>query len=123
MKSLFPLLILSLIFSSSALAKRIAPAKVAPVVTEEAVYSVPHFSNGQPHNGGVIAAHDPKTKKLLWRAVVYEVVYEKPLETDVQDIFITTLSLDKEHGLLIMSDESGRLFVLELATKKVTQIK
>ena len=123
MKTILSLLTSTLLLSSSALAKRTVPEKVAPVVTEEAIYSVPHFSNGQPHNGGVIDAHDPKTNKLLWRVVVYKVVYNNDIEGDVQDIFIKSLALDKDHGLLIMSDERDRMFVLDLATKKVTRLK
>ena len=45
------------------------------------------------------------------------------LEKDVQDVFIKTLSFDKSHNLLIISDEKSRIFVLNLITKKVTLIK
>ena len=100
------------------MAKRLAPNEVAPVKTDKAVISVPHFPKG-----GVLEAHDPKTKKLLWRVQVYKTVYDKNLEKDVQDVFIKSLSYDKRHNLLIMSDEKGRVFVLNLKTKKVTQIE
>ena len=57
---------LILLLISNSLAKRAAPNKVPPITTEEAVFSVPHFSNGERHqNGGYVEAHHPKTKKLL----------------------------------------------------------
>ena len=45
------------------------------------------------------------------------------MEKDVQDVFIKSLSFDKTHNLLILSDEAGRIFVLDLQSKKVTQIE
>ena len=106
------------------MAKRNAPEEVPPIATEKAVYSVPHFPEGdRVQNGGVVEARHPKTKKLLWRIQIYKTDYDKRLEQDVQDVFIKTLSFDKSHNLLIMSDEKFRVFVLNVTTKRVTQIK
>ena len=124
MKALF-MLLLSSIFVSSALAKRGAPAEVPSVMTPRAVFSVPHFvdEGESPIRGGVIEAHDPETKKLMWRVRVYRTEYDPSLESDVQDVFIKTLSYDKTHHFLIMSDEKGRAYVLNLANRKVTRIE
>ena len=138
---------LMVLFAGNVMAKRAAPKEVAPIVTEKAIYSVPHFAaldkarnrerrealenregglHGAveylepiqaPQNGGVVEARDPKTKKLLWQVQVYKTEY-KALEKDVQDVFITSLTLDKVHNLLIMSDEKSRVFVLNLSTKR-----
>ena len=125
MKTLIHTAIFVLLLASSAIAKRIAPAEVPAITTGEAVYSVPHFGfkNGTGQNGGVIHAHHPKTKKLVWSVTVYKTNRDKDLEGDVQDVFIKSLSLDKDHNLLIMSDEKSRVFVLNLITRKVTQIE
>jgi len=124
MKTLIHTTAIILILASTATAKRIAPKKVAPVKVGEHIVSVPHFPAGKlAQNGGVIEAHHPKTNKLLWRIQVYETAYEEALEKDVQDVFIKSLSYDESHNLLILSDEKGRIFVLDLETKKVTQIK
>jgi len=123
MKTLIQTTALILLLGFTAFAKRMAPEAVAPVTTEKAVISVPHFPKGKrAQNGGVVEAHHPETKKLLWRIQVYRTVYDKNLEKDVQDVFIKSLSFDKSHNLLIMSDEKGRLFVLNLKTKNVTQL-
>lgn len=73
--------------------------------------------------GGVIEARAPQTNKLLWQVQIYITEYDKSLEKDVQDVFIKSLALDKTHNLLIMSDEKSRVFVLNLATRRVTQIE
>ena len=79
------------------MAKRITPKTVAPIQTDNAVYSVPHFSLGErSQNGGFIEAHHPKTKKLLWRIQIYKTDYDSELEGDIQDVFIKTMSFDEE---------------------------
>ena len=123
MKTIIYTTALMVLFATNVMAKRVAPKEVPPIATEKAVFSVPHFPRGdRTQNGGVVEARDPKTKKLLWQVQIYKTEY-KALEKDVQDVFIKSLSLDKVHNLLIMSDEKSRVFVLNLSTKKVTQIE
>jgi hypothetical protein len=111
------------LLASNVMAKRAAPEEVPPIATDKAVFSVPHFPEGdRTQNGGVLEARDPKTKKLLWQVKIYKTGYDKALEKDIQDVFIKSLTLDKVHNLLIMSDEESRVFVLNLSTKRVTQI-
>ena len=113
---------LILLLISSSLAKRAAPNKVPPITTEEAVFSVPHFSNGERHqNGGYVEAHHPKTKKLLWRIKIFKTNYNPDLEKDIQDVFINSMSLDKKNNSLIISDEKSRTYILNLLTKNVTR--
>ena len=124
MKPLFLLLTLLLTFTWSANAKRLAPAKVDPVETPGAVISVPHFPKGdRKQNGGVLEAHHPESGEILWLVQVYETAYQPSLEKDVQDIFIKSLTFDAHHGLLILSDEKERIFVLNLENRKVTRIE
>ena len=124
MKTIYYTTALMVILVSNVMAKRAAPEEVPPVATDKAVYSVPHFPEGDRiQNGGVIEARDPQTKKLLWQVQIYKTEVDKGLEKDVQDVFIKSLSFDKVHNLLIMSDEKSRVFVLNLSTKKVTRIE
>ena len=123
MKMLIHTATLVFLLALSVKAKRTAPEEVPAVVTDKAVFSVPHFSTRErTQNGGFVEAHNPETKKLLWRIQIYKTVYNQAMEQDVQDVFIKTLSFDKSHNLLIMSDEKSRVFVLNIATRKVTQI-
>ena len=114
---------LVLVLASGAMAKRAAPEEVPAITTDKAVFSVPHTPmGGRAQSGGFVESRDPRTKKLLWRTQIYKTFYDQGLELDVQDVFIKTLSFDKSHNLLIMSDEKERVFVLNLATRKVTRI-
>jgi len=112
-----------LVFASVAVAKRIGPAEVKPINFEGITYSVPPFINDDSkQNGGFLEARDSKGQ-LLWRVQIYKTIYNPILEQDVQDIFITTLSLDKLHKFLLMSDEKQRTFAVDLSTKKVSRLK
>ena len=123
MKALIYSITFVFLLTTSAMAKRNAPEKVSAIQTSEAVFSVPHFAkDDRAQNGGFIEAHHPKTKQLLWRIRIYKTDYNPALEKDVQDVFITSLSFDKVHNLLIMADEKSRVFILNLTTKKVSQI-
>ncbi len=124
MKTIIHAVVLIALFSTTVMAKRAAPEEVPPVKTEQAVFSAPHFPEGErKQNGGEVQARDPRTNALLWQVQVYTTKYDEGLEKDVQDVFIKTLSLDKIHNLLILSDEKSRVFVLNLTNKKVTRIE
>lgn len=124
MKTAFYATALMFLLAANVMAKRQAPEKVPPIATEKAVFSAPHLPEGDRNqNGGVIEARDPKTSTLLWQVQIYKVEYDEALEKDVQYVYIKSLTLDKVHNLLVMSDEKSRVFVLNLATKKVTQIE
>lgn len=93
--------------------KRAAPEEVPAITTDKAVFSVPHFPmRKRTQNGGFVEAHHPETKKLLWRIQIYKINYDQALEKDVQDVFIKTLSFDKNHNLLIISDENWSSFLM-----------
>ena len=124
MKAIIPLTFI-IFLTPTLFAKRVAPAIVSPVVTTHTIYSVVNSSveKGKEIRGGFIEARHSKHRKLLWRAKIYQTDYDLKLERDVQDIFIKTLTHDKSHDLLIMSDEKGRAFVLDIKSQKVTQIR
>jgi hypothetical protein len=124
MKTIIYATVLMVLFAANVMAKRSAPEEVPPIATDKAVFSVPHFPEGdRKQNGGVVEARDPKTNALLWQVKIFKTEYDEALEKDVQDVFIKSLTMDKVHNLLIMSDEKSRVFVLNLATKKVTKIE
>lgn len=90
------------------------PKRVEPVADGQVVYTAP------PDAMGFVVALDAATKKELWRAQVYQVVKNPELEGDVQDVFITELK--KDGGALIVTDEHGRKYRLDLSTKKATPL-
>jgi hypothetical protein len=124
MKTIIYATALMFIPAANVMAKRGAPEEVPPIATDKAVFSVPHFPEGDRiQGGGVVEARDPRTNRLLWQVRIYKTEHDEALEKDVQDVFIKSLTLDKVHNLLIMSDEKSRVFVLNLATKRVTRIE
>lgn len=112
--------------ASGALAKRAAPEEVPAVTADTIVYSVPHFTTdekGRSVQGGVVAARDLKSGRLLWSLRVYQTTRDDRLEGDVQDVFIKTLAHDKVHELLVLADETGRVFVIDLKSRKPVRIR
>jgi outer membrane protein assembly factor BamB len=100
--------------ATPAIAKRSAPEPVRPIVAGNIEYSSP----GWPI--GFIIATDTRTRREIWRKRIYRVKIDPALERDVQDVFITSLAL--EHGNLLIADERGRRYALDLTTHKVTRL-
>lgn len=96
-----------------AFAKRAAPRPVAPVLCKGVQYSAPHDAMG------FVVATGISSGKELWRARIYEVRVDPNLERDVQDVFITSLTL--KDGTLIITNERAEKFALDLKTRKVAR--
>lgn len=97
------------------LAKRAAPVPLPPVVIDSVVYSAPHAQMG------FLVATDARSGQELWRVRVYGVPVDSALERDVQDVFITALGL--QNGALVVTNERGDRYSVDLATRKVTRFK
>ena len=95
------------------LAKRSSPVDVAPVVIRGVEYSAPHDAMG------FVVAKDHNSGKELWRVRIYEVRVNPALERDVQDIFITSLA--EKGGALLITNERGEKYALDLQSRKVTR--
>jgi len=98
--------------------KRAAPDPVAPVTIGSIRYEAPHFAGdvGGTQNGGYLSANDVTSGERLWTLRVYETVYDKNREQDVQDVFITRLT-DLGGGKLQVQDEDGRSYTVDLAAR------
>lgn len=95
--------------------KRAAPAEIEPIIHGGVRYTVPHFASlneGMEHNGGYVEATDMRTDKRIWLKEVYRPGYRSGLERDVQDVFITSMSLEGDK--LVIIDEEGRRFDIPL---------
>jgi hypothetical protein len=101
--------------ATSAMAKRAAPKPVPPVLVNAVEYSAPHAPMG------FVVATDTTSHKELWRERIYTVKTDPLLERDVQDVFITSLAIDK--GSLVVTNERGDSYSLDLATRKITKRK
>lgn len=102
--------------------KRVGPKAVAPVTVGELRIEAVHWgrARGLGQNGGYIEAFEAATGKPAWLLQVYKIDYEPKLEEDVQDRFIRQLALACKDRILLVTDERGRCFEVELATRQVT---
>jgi len=98
-------------------AKRGPAPPVNPVVIGSISYSAPP----DPEHMGYVIATDMPSGKELWRQRIYRIVLNPFVEADVQWVFIT--SLVRQGNTLIVTDERGRRFTLDLKTRKVTERK
>lgn len=102
------------LLAPAAFAKRAAPAKVEPVVSEGVEYRAP------VENKGVVEAWDKATGKKLWEKQVYAVKIDPGMEKDVQDVFIRKLEINA--GKLIVTNERDDVYSIDLKTREVTKV-
>lgn len=110
-------LFLTVAITGDAWAKRAAPKPVAPVVHDGVKYVAPNV-NGRE---GKVEARSEKTGEKLWDAVIYTVKIDPNLEADVQWVFITALAV--RDGKLLVTNEKGEQYVIDLKTRKVETVK
>jgi hypothetical protein len=103
-------------------AKRVGPPKVAPVTIGNLRIEAIHWGKDRDlgQNGGYIAAFDRAGGKELWTLRVYEITYDPHLESDVQDVFIKSMSKALFGNKLKIADERGRRYIVDVAARSVT---
>jgi hypothetical protein len=101
--------------------KRRVPS-VAPVVAGKTRYEVVRGarSRGFAQNGGVIAAIDVAGGKELWTLQIYQTSYDAQEEQDVQDRFITEMTLSPDGQNLLIKSENKKTYTVRLADRAVT---
>lgn len=102
--------------------KRVAPEPVAPVSFEGRRYEAIDFgkARGLGQNGGYVAAIDEASGRELWVQRVYRIRYDRRLEGDKQDLFITGLTVLPAARALLIENERGARYRLDLRTRQVT---
>jgi outer membrane protein assembly factor BamB len=107
-----------------ALAKRGEPKPVLPIVSNGVKYIAPSVMPkyrsiyGNSNCGiGCVEARNNKNGKLLWKVEVYQIKYDPTIELDVQDVFISALSIDR--GKLMVKNEDGVKFSVDLKTRAI----
>ena len=98
-----------------AAAKRIPPAKVAPVAYESIRYVAPNDDGRRAY----IEAQDIQTNRKLWDLTVFTNRIDPKLEEDIQWVFISELSF--RDGTLIVKSERGTTYQVDLRTKAITE--
>jgi len=93
----------------------------APSVNTVVIGSIAYSAPPNPDDMGYVIATDVPSGKELWRQRIYRVLIKPFVESDVQWVFITSL-VRQDHTLLV-TNERGERFVLDLKSRKVTQQK
>jgi hypothetical protein len=85
-------------------------------------YEAVHWgqARGLGQNGGYVQALDPATGKVLWIHRIYAIAYDPAMEQDKQDRFISGLAVADNGDALLVVDERGGRYVLDLRTHRVT---
>jgi hypothetical protein len=103
---------------------RNAPKRVPPLVRQGVRYeqnlSALEAEFGQV--GGILTAHDAKTGAILWSVKVYDNKRKPGLEGDVQDVFFRSMAFDSK-GRLVIENERGQRFAVDVGTRKVTSLQ
>lgn len=96
----------------------------AAVTVDGIRYAAPPFTRAQglPHNGGYVEAIDARTGKRRWIVDVIGAPRDKGMEGDKQDVFITELALDANRQHLLVTDERGRRWRIELRSLHVERL-
>jgi hypothetical protein len=103
--------------------KKRGPPPKAPSVTAGGVrYEAVHFGlrRGLDQNGGYISAIDQKTGRELWVLRVYATRQDPNMEQDKQDIFISALKLADGGRTLLVTDERGTRYRVNLMDRTVS---
>jgi hypothetical protein len=105
--------------------KKAAPKTVAPVTHGGIRYEAPHFgsSGGRDQNGGYVQARAADDDRLLWERMVYRIRYDPALERDVQDVFITSLSLSEDGRRLLVDNDKGERYEMDLGSGAVVAVR
>ena len=70
---------------------------------------------------GFVVATNVNSREVLWKQRIYSIYYIPFLERDVQNTYISSLSAEGDN--LIITNEKGSKFLLNLASRAVTKIK
>jgi hypothetical protein len=104
-----------LLLPSLALAKRMAPAKVEPVIYQGVRYTAPNDDGRRAY----IEALDIQTNEKLWDLTIFTNRIDPTLEEDVQWVFIKELKI--RDGALVVTSERDKIYRVDLKTKAVTE--
>ena len=101
--------------------KRAGPEPVAPVMPGTIRFEAPvdGKARGQGQNGGFVVAHDAATVAELWSALLYTTVYAANMEPDKRDVFIVEMKASPDGRALLVTDERGRRWSVDLASHAV----
>ncbi len=99
------------------------PTDVAPVTVNGLRIDALHWGKdrGLGQNGGYVTATDPASDTELWAQKVYDITYGDK-SPQKYDLFITKLTVVDDGAAVQITDQDGRVFHLDPATRAVRMI-
>jgi hypothetical protein len=80
-------------------------------------------ARGLAQNGGYVLAIDEQTGIERWIVKIYDARIDDGKEQDKSDVFITSLAFDAHKRYLLIVNERGDAFRLDLRTRAVEVLK
>ena len=111
-----------LMVSMSLKADRNPPAKIAPIECESLTISA-KFEKDEHEYSVYVLAKKVKSDKVEWKTKIYQGIFDQSLETDVQEIYLESLSISKSKTQLIATDEAGQKYSLNCKTGSLLEPK
>lgn len=104
--------------------KRREPAAVPAIEANGLRYEAVLFGTpfGYDQDGGIVAARDNSTGRLEWTQRIYAVADDHSIEADKQDVFISALELSPNGQQLLITNERGARFTIQLSDRSVKKI-
>jgi hypothetical protein len=97
--------------------KRTGPPDVQPLVIDDLRIEAVHWGKdrGLKQNGGYIEVFKHASNHSIWLHKVYDIEYDPKMESDVQDLFIVSIELDASGQRIIIKDEAGAVYTVNLS--------
>jgi hypothetical protein len=93
------------------------PASVAPIVVGDLQYG-----DTRGYNLNSLAVIDTRSGQRLRAIELYQYELVPGLETDVQDVFFTSMRLSDDRKELLIENARGHRFAVDLASEKVREL-
>jgi hypothetical protein len=106
-------------------AKRRAPPKVPAVTLDGVRYEqavLPRNEADGRQRTGYLAAYKGSSDERLWRIRVYELQIDPDLEGDVQDVYFARMIASPDGHALLIDNERGEHFAVDVRTQAVRRI-
>jgi len=71
---------------------------------------------------GYVSVIDTEKVELLFLIKIYDVVFDPDIEADVQDVFFTRMELDAAARRIVIENERGGRFALDLDSLEVSPL-
>lgn len=96
---------------------RIPPQLAKPIEHGGIIYKTEYGHNhGHDQDGGLLLAVDKKDGKSLWSILAYIIDFDEEMEKDVQEEYISRITVSHDGCYLLLESEFKRHFKVDLAT-------